>query len=147
MDKQSILDEINRLIAERLERLQRELDDLKSGLASNTKSTAGDKHETSRAMAHNEQERLAVQLDQTLHQKRMAAGIDASTTHTKVEYGSLVKTDRGTFFFSLGLGKIAIGSETIFCIAANTPMGQALLGKSTGENAQMNGIVNILEVC
>ena len=146
MDKQAILDEINGQLDARLTRLQTELDDLKSGLSANTKSTAGDKHETSRAMAHNEQERLAVQRDQTIHSKRLTAGIDISQVNTTVAFGSVVKTSMGIFFFSLGMGKITVNNEDIYCLAANTPMGQALLGKKKGDIANFNGSIEILEI-
>jgi len=51
-------------VAERLGRIQRQIKELETALTSETKSSAGDKHETGRAMIQLEREKLGQQLSE-----------------------------------------------------------------------------------
>ena len=70
--------------------------------------------------------------------------LNAETT-AKVQLGSVVKTSNGTFFISIGLGKVTIDNETIFCISASSPIGQLLLSKKKGDTIKFNGNSILLE--
>lgn len=118
--------------------LQKGLSDLHEGMSSDTKSTAGDKHETSRAMAHIEQEQLATQLAQLQEHSRTVKQAYATKTGDTIAFGSLIETNKGRFFLSSGVGMIK-GEVPFFCISIQTPMGQALMGKKAGDRVSVNG--------
>lgn len=66
MDKLLVFQALERKVEERIQHLQLALDDAMQATADDSKSTAGDKHETSRAMAHLEQEKLGSQFSEAL---------------------------------------------------------------------------------
>ena len=144
MEKKEFIEHLNYLIDEKIDALQKRFDDLNTDLASDHKSSAGDKHETGRAMIQLEQEKLSSQLSQFSQQKETISKLNAETT-AKVQLGSVVKTSNGTFFISIGLGKVTIGNETIFCISASSPIGQLLLSKKKGDTIKFNGNSILLE--
>ena len=59
-----------------------------------------------------------------------------------VEFGSLVETSKGFFIFGVSLGKISIEGVSCFAISAASPIGSAMLGKSTGDSFELTGISN-----
>lgn len=134
------------LVQEKLDGIQREFDALQESLLSETKSSAGDKHETGRAMAQLEQEKLSRQLSETRRTLEGLLKIDPSMQLEKTGFGSLVKTSRGYFFISVGIGAIQIENESVFCITAGSPIGQQMLNKVVGDTIEMNGAVKITEL-
>ena len=94
-----------------------------------TKSSAGDKHETGRAMAQLETEKLSAQLNDALNQKQLIAKINSNLQSKQITIGSLVYTTNGIFYIGVSLGKIDINNETIYAISPISPMGKLLLTK------------------
>ncbi|MEJ6777555.1 MAG: 3-oxoacyl-ACP synthase [Crocinitomicaceae bacterium] len=139
LSKQIAFDAVRKELNGRTSRIQVAFDDLKNALNSESKSTAGDKHETGRAMAQLEQEKLSNQLVQVVNLKEALSKVDPNEYHKVVQYGSLINTSNGTFFFSVGLGKLDINGYDVFCITATTPLGQLLIGKRKGDSIKMNG--------
>jgi transcription elongation GreA/GreB family factor len=136
--KTIILDYIHQQLDQKTLELQRRFDDLKSDLGSEHKSSAGDKHETSRAMTQLEQEKLSSHLNQFQQQKETLSKID-HTDHNQIEFGSLILTSNGIFFISIGLGKIEVDNVTLFCISSSSPVGQLFSGRKLGDTIQFNG--------
>jgi len=101
-----------------------------------TKSSAGDKYETGREMMQIEIEKNEVLLNQTAKQRKELARIDTSEEFNKVAFGSLVKTDKGIYFISIGLGKIQIEDQTCFAISLASPIGGLLKDKLVGDEVQ-----------
>lgn len=146
LNKTEVISFINDLVNEKIRLLQLRFDDLKKDLSSDHKSSAGDKHETSRAMTQLEQEKLSSQLSQFAIQKEVISKLSQSKSD-KVQLGSIVKTTQGVFFISIGLGKITINNQDIFCISASSPIGQLLLNLEAGKSYTFNGKVNsIVEI-
>ena len=133
LDKELVFDVVTSELDSRTKELQRSLDDLSQILAEETKSSAGDKHETSRALTHREQEKLSGQLNQLLQLKNALAQIDPCEKHDSIGFGSLVHTNQGYFFLSIGIGKVTVENNAVFCITSTAPLGQDLLGRSKGD--------------
>src|SRR5688572_22056225 len=81
-----------------------------------TKSTAGDKHETGRAMAQIEQEKAARQLAEAEKLSAALARIRSDET-TSIGTGSIVVTSSGIFFISVPLGAITVSGQSFFAIS------------------------------
>ena len=133
-------------LKEKLGMLLSEMDETNSSLSTASKSSVGDKHETARAMIQLEQERLSKQITQSKHLLEILMAIDPLSKSDQVQSGSLVKTNRGNFYISVGLGKIVVNDQDVFCLSPLTPMGQILLGKKSGDHFNLNGASEILEV-
>lgn len=146
LDKELVLSSAIAMVTSKLAGIQSEFDALHEALLSETKSSAGDKHETGRAMAQLEQEKLSRQLAETRKTLDGFRQIDPKKEFTQIAFGSLVKTNRGYFFVSVGIGQIKVKNASVFCITAGSPLGQKILNKSAGEVVQMNGPLTIEEI-
>ena len=105
-----------------------------------TKSTAGDKHETGKAMMQLEQEKLGKQLVALETQKNDFDKIDFSIHHSTISYGSLIETNHGFFLLASAIGKLEIDDKTIFVISNKSPLGIQLLGLKLNSKTTFNGI-------
>ena len=93
-----------------------------------TKSSAGDKYETGRAMAQLEIEKNSVQLAESLKLKQTLEKIEFDQKTDAVRMGSLVKTNQGNFYLAISGGPFTIDQETYFAISPSSPIGKKLLG-------------------
>ena len=99
-----------------------------------TKSSAGDKFETGRVMMQMEQEKIELQLSKTLHLKKILQNIDLSDHTEEVKLGTLIHTSSGTYFISIGFGKITIDGNNYYGISLDSPIGKLLFGKRKGDS-------------
>ncbi|RXQ97332.1 3-oxoacyl-ACP synthase [Ancylomarina salipaludis] len=140
----------NKILAEldrKIEVIQSAIASAKESRNSDTKSSAGDKYETGREMMQIEIEKNEVLLNQTLKHRKELARIDSSEEFNKVSFGSLVVTDQGTYFISIGIGKIQIGNQVCYAISLASPIGGLLKDKLIGDEVQFQGrIFKIKEI-
>ena len=99
-----------------------------------TKSSAGDKYETGRAMMHLEQDKLARQRVEVLKLKKVLDQINPRRKAEQVTLGSLVTTSRGTFYVAVSLGSMVFEETSYFVISPVAPLGQALQGLRAGDS-------------
>lgn len=135
-------------VSSQIDELQEMIKEVQTASNSETKSTAGDKHETARAQAQNEKDRLSRQLSQLQSSYRLLHQVP-TTTSEQIQLGSFVKTSQGDFYVSTGLGSLKTEEGAIFfAISLNAPLGQRLLGKRVGDHLEMpNGkSCEVLEV-
>ncbi len=134
-------------IDERSSRIQSQIKGLQTALDSETKSSAGDKHETGRAMLQLEREKLGQQLAEVQDLDRVMQKIDISTKKTAAALGSLVKTTKSNYFLAISAGEFKSGDSLNYCVSLNTPIGIMLLGKTVGDSIGFNGsVLKILEI-
>lgn len=143
--KLKVHEECCRILAERIQSLKQQLHELVDGAKNDSKSTAGDKHETARAMMQIEQEKLSNQLTLLLQQEQVLKRIDANAKSEVVANGSLVKTNQGWIYISIPLGKIVVDAESVMCLSAQSPLGQKMVGKKAGEIVVVNNSSFVLE--
>lgn len=134
--KALILKELNKMIREKTDLLVQTIKAAKESRDNETKSSVGDKYETGRAMVQMELEKSQAQLAQTENLKTSLSRIDPNSKFTSVEFGSLVVTSQGTYFFSIAHGKIVLDKEVIFCLSPVSPVGKLLAGKKAGDKVQ-----------
>lgn len=136
--KKIVYDHFLQLLNQRLLIIANDLNDLASSAANETKSTAGDKHETALAMLQIEQANKNKQRDELLAQKAVMEKIDPAIKTVSIVQGSLVKTQQHYFFISAALGKTVIDGNTIFAISSQSPIGQKMMGLKKGESFSLN---------
>ena len=129
------LDIINKSIA----RIQTALNELKDSGANETKSTAGDKHETALAMIQIEQANMRTQLTDALEKKTILEKLNPNTTSETIRFGSLVTTDKNTLYISAALGKQIIEGQEIIAISPHAPLGEKLIGQTANTTINVNG--------
>lgn len=100
-----------------------------------TKSSAGDKYETGRAMMQLEKEKHATQVNEGLKLKKVLAQINPKIQLPDVQLGSLVITPQANYYIAISAGKQNIDNNTYFTISLASPIGQALKGLKVGDEA------------
>ena len=123
-------------IQDRLSEAAAELESLRQSLGSEAKSTAGDKHETGRAMIQLDMERAAAKLRemQATSSNAQQQLFRTSPATDQIRLGHAVETDGGWFLLGPPLGKLtAPTGETCFALSAASPLGQLLVGKRQGD--------------
>jgi len=126
------------LIDARIAVIRDQLKDLVDGASNDAKSTAGDKHETARAMMQIEQEKLANQLKLMLSQEQSLQRIQGVRSSGCIINGSLVETNYGWIYISVPLGRVEVNATQVMCLSAQSPLGVNLMGKAIGEKVQIN---------
>jgi hypothetical protein len=104
-----------------------------------TKSSAGDKYETGRAMAHFEQEKLSFQLKENLKIEKLLVSVNHRSKCVKVEAGSLVETNTGLFYISVAIGQVIVNQKAVYVISPVAPLAQKMLGLKGGGYFEFNG--------
>lgn len=138
--KEVVVAECRRVIHERISNLKSQMAELVNDAANDSKSTAGDKHETSRAMMQLEQEKLGAQLKILEEQQRQLDQIPLQNNSGKVNNGSLVETDRGLIFIGAALGKINVNNKEVICISQQSPLGKLLFVQDSGSIVSLNNV-------
>jgi transcription elongation GreA/GreB family factor len=124
-----------------------EINNLREGVANDSKSSMGDKYETSREMMQQEINRLEQQLAINRQQIFQLKALPVAAKDGKIVSGDLVKTSIGTFFIAVSLGEIKVNSESVMVISPASPLGKLLIGKKIGEVFELNkNKINILQV-
>ena len=104
------------------------------------KSSAGDKHETSRAKVQTEIDNYSRQLDLALNNLHIIEKVNSSKNNNVATQGSLITTNKGVFFIAIGIGKLQIRSNNYFIISLLSPIGSAMKGLSKNEKFTFRGI-------
>lgn len=113
-----------------------------------TKSSAGDKYETAREMMQQEIDMNTAQMQKAKLQLQALQQIDMNKQYTQALSGSLVYTNNGNFFIAVSAGNFTIEKQKFYAISIESPIGQLLKAKQTGDTFQLNGkqyIINSIE--
>lgn len=145
--KTQLLQLCNQSLDMRLQSVLAVIEDIIQSLQSETKSSAGDKHETGRAMLQLEREKAGHQLAEIEKTKQILSKINVESTSKNIGLGSIVFTSQSNYFISISAGELKVDGETFYAISASTPIGQLLLGKSVGDELTFRNITfNITKV-
>lgn len=117
----------------------------KKALFSETKSSAGDKHETGRAMLQLEMEKAGQQLVVVSEMKKVLERIQFENQSNNVKLGSIIITNKASYYLAISTGKITIENTDFYAVSTSSPIGRELLGKKTGDSISFNE-AKILEI-
>ena len=143
MNKSELLEIIQQKVSEKILKLEQLIAETRAS-NNDTKSSMGDKYETSREMLQQEINNLQIQLNEHLKSQKILKNINPNP-HKVVSLGSWVETDKGKFFIAISLGEILFNREKIFVISAESPLAKAMNGKKTGESFVVNNLSQIIK--
>lgn len=143
--KRELYDACLHFVNSRMETVKNVIASNKKALFSETKSSAGDKHETGRAMLQLEMEKAGQQLAGINQMEAVLAKVSVENKSTIVCLGSLVITNKANYYLAISAGKLTIESKDYFAVSTNSPIGKQLLGKKVGDIIPFNE-ANILEI-
>lgn len=133
-----------KIVGDRLDMIENNLNDLMNAKQNETKSSAGDKYETGRAMIQNQEELFKTQRAQTKEILNNLLKIDPDKRCTQVEPGALVQLPNGYFYMSAGMGKLELKDHDFFALSMGSPLGQAMKFKSVGESFNFNNKASVI---
>ena len=138
--KQTLYQTCLSTLAAKVTDLQKAIDSIEESKRNETKSSAGDKYETGRAMMQMEADKITAQLElaKQTHSQLLQINLEQSPDH--IRQGSLVVTDQRTYFLAVSLGRVVVSEQCCFCISPDGPIRQLLLGKTVGEEIVFNGV-------
>ena len=133
------------LIKQSLEIVDKKISTIKETMAfaqesanSETKSSAGDKYETGRAIAQMERDKAAIQLGENLKLRRFLTQIKPESKTPNIDLGSIIETDNGIFFIAIGLGIVQCMGQSVIIISPVSPLGQAFINQKLGAKVSFN---------
>ncbi|MCB9195148.1 MAG: hypothetical protein H6598_02900 [Flavobacteriales bacterium] len=138
MKKEHLKQVCSDLLIDKISSLKEALYEVQEGANDDTKSTAGDKHETSRAMAQIEVERLSQQLELQLQQFTLLQSLPTGRS-TEIERGAYIKTDKGDFYLGVGLGSVNYDGIKVMTLGMNAPLSILLIEKKINDTVSLNG--------
>lgn len=131
--KQQLYKACEDFLNKRLEVIQMTISDIQNSLQSETKSSAGDKHETGRAMLQLEREKAGHQLAEVQKLNEILHKIKLEIHHQSVALGSVVYSTQSNYFIAISAGEITINNDKFYAISPSTPMAKLLLSKTVGD--------------
>lgn len=138
MNKHELIAHCIGLLDEAIADIKHQMRELVINAENDSKSSAGDKHETGRAMMQLAQEQLGKQLLETEFKRTALARLDARTSQPQIGEGSLVETNDNTLLIGAALGKVDFENKSVFIISLQSPLAQLLMGKKTGDSVTFN---------
>ncbi|RPD99671.1 3-oxoacyl-ACP synthase [Aureibaculum marinum] len=144
--KQQLFEACKSYVLQREQTIKETISSNKQALHSETKSSAGDKHETGRAMLQLEMEKAGQQLGIINQMKTTLDRVVLADTTTVIKLGSLVITNNNNYFLAISAGEIKINNTIYYAVSIASPIGRLLLGKREGDQLEFNGKMFIEKV-
>lgn len=135
--KKKLFSECAKFVQGRADTIQNIISSNQKALSSETKSSAGDKHETGRAMLQLEMEKASQQLSSINDMKSALSKISLENSDN-VKLGSLVVTNHINYFLAISAGEIKMENQVYYAISPSSPIGKLLLGKRAGDSFNFN---------
>ena len=137
--KEALFNQCQSFVNKRLQTVEAVLSSNQKALQSETKSSAGDKHETGRAMLQLEMEKAGQQLSGIVQMKVVLSKIDVLKSSKNTCLGSVIITDKVSYFLSISAGQLVVADKSYFAISVSSQIGKLLLGKQEKEVISFNG--------
>ena len=136
--KKSIYNKLLNITESKIKNLQNDINSKIISRDSDTKSSAGDKHETSRAKIQIEIDQLYKQLFNLNQRIQVLSKIEIKKKFKSVGLGSLVHTNIGIYFIAIGHGQISFEKNKYYAISLASPLGLKLRDKFVGDEFTFN---------
>lgn len=138
MIKKRLFNHCKAHLEKKMDILEQQKKRLHKDLTSETKSSAGDKHETGRAMIQLEREKLGNQIHEIELNYQKLNTIKDVKTSTIISLGSLIFTDKANYYISVAADSCEVNSKVFYCISSQSPIGKLLIGKKINESIIFN---------
>lgn len=136
--KKQVVQALNDELEERLKLSTQAYNDALESRNNDTKSSAGDKYETSRAMMQQEMDNAEISIHQAKLFKNELSRLPLEENSEVVISGSLVETNLGIYFLGLSLGKVVVNNQVVYAVSTASPLGKLLLNGKVGDAINLN---------
>nr|WP_255670479.1 3-oxoacyl-ACP synthase [Mucilaginibacter sp. UR6-11] len=118
---------------------QQGIDEAQQASKDDTKSSAGDKYETGRAMMQQETDRNMAQLNEANKLKVALNSIATSAINKNADTGSVVITNNGSFYIAISAGTLLVNGQTYIAISPASPIALKMKGLKADDEFNLNG--------
>jgi hypothetical protein len=132
-------------VQQRMDAAQHGINEAQQASKEDTKSSAGDKYETGRAMMQQETDRNMAQLTEANKLKVALNQISPAVSNHKAETGSIVITNLTKFYLAISAGALSINGDTYMAISPASPIGLKMKGLGVNDEFNLNGNVYKIE--
>ena len=137
LTKSAVIAELDKQLQTKLTYLNTTLQQAIDSRNSDTKSSAGDKFETSREMAQIEIHKIEVQILKT---QQFISDLLSNVTQ-------FINTDKGSFLIAIPFGKLMVSGTEVFCISKTAPITSRLINTKVSANFDYRGVAyNVLDI-
>ncbi|MBO75047.1 MAG: 3-oxoacyl-ACP synthase [Flavobacteriales bacterium] len=144
MKKKAWLEMMDAGVRDALNRLQVDMVALHESRQADTKSSAGDKHETARAMVDQELQQLNQQRKKALRNQSELQQLTDAPCEAAAR-GAAVETEHIIYYISISFGKLPVeGTKPVYALSPVSPAAQAMLGKRAREVFEINGAKHVI---
>jgi len=123
----------------RMEAAEQGIKEAQQASKDDTKSSAGDKYETGRAMMQQETDRNLGQLNEANKLKVALNSIGTGALTATAEAGSVVYTNNGNFYLAISAGSLIVDGIVYFAVSPASPIGSKLKEQKKGGEFILNG--------
>ncbi|MBF0430683.1 MAG: 3-oxoacyl-ACP synthase [Fibrobacteria bacterium] len=131
--KNAVFNHCIEIITQKINDAIKSMEDAQAAANLETKSSAGDKYETGRAMMHLEKEKHGFQLQNHQKIKQVLSNIDVSQEYNIIQPGALVDTNQGLYFVGASMGEITVQNNTCLTLSLGSPLGKVMRNKAPGD--------------
>jgi len=139
----SVKEQLYQLCREYLDRsiseAKQAIGDAREASANETKSSAGDKYETSREMMQQEMDMNTFRISGLQKMKVALDMINPLEEDITARAGSIVHTSQGNYYISISVGKLIAEGVPYFTLTNSAPLGARLMGKKVDDKFTFNG--------
>ena len=132
-------------VKKRMDAAEQGIKEAQQASKDDTKSSAGDKYETGRAMMQQETDRNMGQLNEANKLKVALNSISTAGSPAVADAGSVVITNNGNFYLAISAGSILVDGDVYFAVSPASPIGLKLKGQKVGGEFSLNGKVYKVE--
>ena len=134
MQKEKLINLIEIILNKKISNLKKEINSLKESQKNDSKSSMGDKYETGRAMIQLELEKYHSRLGNNNEMLSNLLKINPYLKPKTIQSGSLIQTNYGWFFISIGIGKVTLENNAeVIVLSPVAPLGRMFLNKEKND--------------
>lgn len=137
--KQKLYDLCKAHLATQIESIEAAIADRRDAMHNETKSSMGDKYETTREMLQQDINMNMQRLSKAKADEAVLNSIDATTTSGTVVRGSVVMTNASNYFIAISAGQLVVDAEKYYTVSPDAPISLQLLGKQKSDTITING--------
>ena len=145
IEKSEFLSFLNEKIEYKIRKANEYLESIQESIRSETKSTAGDKHDTNRELMQQERNKAAQNVSHQLLAQKTIMELRKSKSSKQIGFGSLIQTNRSFIYIGLSIGKVAYKDQNVLCVSPVSPLARAFESKTENQEVDFNEVLYFIE--
>lgn len=126
-------------IADSISEIEATIANRREAMHNETKSSMGDKYETTREMLQQDINMNTERLNKAKADEAILQAINPESTSEIIVPGSLVRCSNGNFYIAISAGHFTIAGSKYYAVSLSSPIGSQLKGKQAGNSFALNG--------